>query len=36
MLFSENENVFRCLAASEIVLPKINFGVWFVQTFYGK
>ena len=36
MLFSENENVLRCLAASEIVLPKINFGVWFVQTFYGK
>ena len=36
MLFSGKENVFRCLAASEIVLPKINFDVWFVQTFYGK
>ena len=36
MLFSRKENVFRCLAASEFVLRKINFGVWFVQTFYGK
>ena len=36
MLFSGKENVFRCLAASEFVLRKINFGVWFVQTFYGK
>ena len=34
--FSGKENVFRCLAASEFVLRKINFGVWFVQTFYGK
>ena len=25
----EKENVFRCLR-------KINSGVWFVQTFYGK
>ena len=33
---SEKENVFRCLAASEFVLRKINSGVWFVQTFYGK
>ena len=30
------ENVFRCLAVSEFVLQKINPGVWFVQTFYGK
>ena len=34
--FSGKENVFRCLAASEIVLQKINSGVGFVQTFYGK
>ena len=34
--FSGKENVFRCLAASEFVLWKINSGVWFVQTFYGK
>ena len=25
-----------CLAVSKIVLQKINSGVWFVQTFYGK
>ena len=25
-----------CLAVSEIVFRKINSGVWFVQTFYGK
>ena len=25
-----------CLAVSEFVLRKINSGVWFVQTFYGK
>ena len=25
-----------CLAASEFILRKINSGVWFVQTFYGK
>ena len=36
MLFSRKENVFRCLAASEFVLRKINSGVWFVQTFYEK
>ena len=36
MLFFEKENIFRCLAASEFVLRKINSGVWFVQTFYGK
>ena len=36
MLFSGKENVFRSLAASEFVLRKINSGVWFVQTFYGK
>ena len=36
MLFVGKENVFRCLAASEFVLQKINSGVWFVQTFYGK
>ena len=25
-----------CLAVSEIVLQKINSGVWFIQTFYRK
>ena len=25
-----------CLVVSEFVLRKINSGVWFVQTFYGK
>ena len=25
-----------CLAALEFILRKINSGVWFVQTFYGK
>ena len=25
-----------CLAALEFVLRKINYDVWFVQTFYGK
>ena len=36
MLFSGKENVFKCLAALEFVLRKINSSVWFVQTFYGK
>ena len=36
MLFSRKENVFRCLAVLEFVLRKINSGVWFIQTFYGK
>ena len=36
MLFSEKENVFMCLAATKFVLRKINFGVWFIQTFLQK
>ena len=41
-IFSGNANFQKrkmysdCLAVSEIVLGKINSGVWFVQTFYGK
>ena len=39
-IFSENANFRKrkmysgCLVVSEIVLRKINSGVWFVQTFY--
>ena len=36
MLFSEKENVFMCLAVTKFVLRKINFGVWFIQTFLQK
>ena len=36
MLFSGKENVFKCLAATKFVLRKINFGVWFIQTFLQK
>ena len=36
MLFSGKENVFMCLAATKFVLRKINFGVWFIQTFLQK
>ena len=41
-IFFENANFRKrkmysdCLAISEIVFRKINFGVWFVQTFYGN
>ena len=41
-IFSGNANFWKrklysgCLAISEIVLRKINSGVWFVQTFYGN
>ena len=41
-IFSGNANFRKrkmysgCLAISEIVLRKINSGVWFVQTFYGN
>ena len=34
--FLERKMYLGCLAASEFVLRKINSGVWFVQTFYGK
>ena len=36
MLFSGKENVFMCLAVTKFVLRKINFGVWFIQTFLQK
>ena len=36
MLFSGKENVFMCLSATKFVLRKINFGVWFIQTFLQK
>ena len=36
MLFSGKENVFMCLAVTKFVLWKINFGVWFIQTFLQK
>ena len=41
-IFSRNANFRKrkmysdCLTVSEIVFRKINFGVWFVQTFYGN
>ena len=41
-IFSGNANFRKrkiylgCLVVSEIVLRKINSGVWFVQTFYGN
>ena len=41
-IFSGNANFRKrkmyssCLAVSEIVLRKINSGVWFIQTFYGN
>ena len=34
--FPEKENVFMCLAVTKFVLRKINFGVWFIQTFLQK
>ena len=34
--FRKRKMYSGCLAVSEIVLQKINSGVWFVQTFYGK
>ena len=34
--FRKRKMYLGCLAVSKIVLWKINFGVWFVQTFYGK
>ena len=34
--FRKRKMYSGCLAVSEIVLLKINSGVWFVQTFYGK
>ena len=36
MLFSGKENVFMCLIVTKFVLQKINFGVWFIQTFLQK
>ena len=36
MLFSGKEIVFMCLAVTKFVLRKINFGVWFIQTFLQK
>ena len=33
---SGKENVFMCLAVTKFVLRKINFGVWFIQTFLQK
>ena len=36
MLFSGKENVFMCLAVTKFILRKINFGVWFIQTFLQK
>ena len=36
MLFFDKENDFMCLAATKFVLQKINFGVWFLQTFLQK
>ena len=34
--FRKRKMYSDCLAISEIVFRKINSGVWFVQTFYGK
>ena len=36
MLFSGKENIFMCLAVTKFILRKINFGVWFIQTFLQK
>ena len=36
MLFFGKKNVFMCLAVAKFVLRKINFGVWFIQTFLQK
>ena len=36
MLFSGKENNFMCLAVTKFILRKINFGVWFLQTFLQK
>ena len=36
MLFSGKENDFMCLAVTKFILRKINFGVWFLQTFLQK
>ena len=36
MLFSEKENVFMCLVVTKFILRKMNFGVWFIQTFLQK
>ena len=30
------ENVFMCLAVTKFILRKINFGIWFIQTFLQK